>query len=138
MYMGTAGAAGTGVLKYFDATLANDDGTTFAPRLSSPPFRTAREAIIEEVRIWATQTSGTNAWTAARRLINGNYDTAVDFRLATSGAAAVPGAQLDCYRATFSGTVPSQYVNGFRITMPTDGVGSKIHKIAFKLKEGGA
>src|SRR3990167_8186226 len=135
------GKNGQGVLKYFDAALADDNGitiaTTFAPYVSSPAFRTNEKAIIESITVWASQTSGTAAWTAARRRPAGTYETAVNFRAAEGQSTAIPSSAVSAYRADFTAGLGAQYVNGFRITMPTDGVASKIHKIMISLKSTG-
>ena len=128
MYLGTVGAATTEGLMYFDPALATDNGTAFTPRLSSPPFRTARKGIIDYLTVTCSQTSGTGVWTAQRRLPDGTYDTAVNF-------PSVPNSSLQSLIIPFTGgAVQAQYVNGWRVNMSTDGVGSKIHEVACGVK----
>ena len=146
MYMGTADTVAASVIKgfkYFDPTLAADNGTAFTPYISSPPFRTSEKAQIEKITVFVSQTSGTlSQWTAARRLPDGTYETARSMTLAADNGAALDG-QPRPISVSYTGPASSgtsaiaQYINGFKISMPTDGVGSKIHKIVISLKSVG-
>lgn len=140
MYLGTAGGgSNTGVIQYFDPTLATDNGTAFTARLSSPPYRSSEKKVIEEMIVVASQTSGTAAnWTAQRRLPSGSYETA--FSIVQTGAPTM-NAYPQAFRFKFptltSGQAKADYINGWRINPPADGVGCRIHAVGWSDKGAG-
>ena len=140
MYLGTAGGgSNAGAIQYFDAALATDNGTAFTARLSSPPYRSSEKKVIEEMIVVASQTSGTAAnWTAQRRLPSGSYETA--FSIVQTGAPTM-NAYPQAFRFKFptltSGQAKADYINGWRINPPNDGVGCRIHAVGWADKGAG-
>lgn len=140
MYLGTAGGgSNAGAIQYFDPTYESDNGTAFAARLSSPPYRSSEKKVIEEMIVVASQTSGTAAnWTAQRRLPSGSYETA--FSIVQTGAPTM-NAYPQAFRFKFptltSGQAKADYINGWRINPPADGVGCRIHAVGWSDKGAG-
>lgn len=140
MYLGTAGGgSNAGAIQYFDPTYASDNGAAFTARLSSPPYRSSEKKVIEEMIVVASQTSGTAAnWTAQRRLPSGSYETA--FSIVQTGAPTMNGYP-QAFRFKFptltSGQAKADYINGWRINPPADGVGCRIHAVGWTDKGAG-
>jgi len=118
-----------GRVRHFDATKANDDGTTFSSYWSSGPISDPDGYETKVVRILVTgsQTSGGTTQVDVSR--NGAaYAGALTFTLpTTTGTVEISAPD----------TFGSAYYNRVRFTFPTDGVGCKIDRAVVYIKRVG-
>ena len=123
MYVG----CGDGLIRRFLASASQDGSTNFTPTWATPPIALGRKVCIDRIVVYASQTSG-GAWGFAKATDLGSYGTAVTY---------TPGTTPTARSITFTGNVGTGYIQQVRVTMPTNGVRSKLFKMRVFFKDTG-